>query len=153
MIVLCDSEYRAREGDDGQLQGGHFEKDIILTCVRWYVAYPVSYRQLEEMMQERGVMDRKSKRPFFARAAAASPQPSARLPRAACRDTMLGAKAPGRPAQAPRYPGQSIGHTVRMGSRPSQCCAAAAMRSNIRPLGPLLSDSSTTVPGWPAVAR
>ena len=25
-----------------------------MTCVRWYVAYPLSYRQLEEMMQERG---------------------------------------------------------------------------------------------------
>ena len=36
-------------------KGVHFEKDIILTCVRWYVAYPLSYRQLEEMMQERGV--------------------------------------------------------------------------------------------------
>ena len=23
--------------------------------VRWYVAYPISYRQLEEMMSERGV--------------------------------------------------------------------------------------------------
>jgi putative transposase len=33
----------------------HLERDIILTCVRWYVAYPLSYRQLEEMMQERGV--------------------------------------------------------------------------------------------------
>src|ERR687883_298396 len=28
---------------------------IILWGVRWYVAYPISYRQLEEMMQERGV--------------------------------------------------------------------------------------------------
>ena len=36
-------------------KGAHFEKEIILTCVRWYVAYPLSYRQLEEMMQERGV--------------------------------------------------------------------------------------------------
>ena len=36
-------------------KGVHFEKDIILTCVRWYVAYPLSYRQLEEMMQELGV--------------------------------------------------------------------------------------------------
>jgi putative transposase len=26
-----------------------------LTCVRWYVAYPLSYRQLEELMQERGI--------------------------------------------------------------------------------------------------
>ena len=36
-------------------KGGHFEKDILLTCVRWYVAYPLSYRQLEGKMQGRGV--------------------------------------------------------------------------------------------------
>ena len=36
-------------------KGCHFEKEIILWGVRWYVAYPISYRQLEEMMQERGV--------------------------------------------------------------------------------------------------
>jgi putative transposase len=35
--------------------GSQFEKDIILWGVRWYVAYPISYRQLEEMMGERGV--------------------------------------------------------------------------------------------------
>jgi putative transposase len=29
-------------------------KEIILTCV-WYVAYPLSYRHVEELMQERGV--------------------------------------------------------------------------------------------------
>jgi putative transposase len=33
----------------------HFPKDMILVCVRWYVAYPLSYRQVEELMQERGV--------------------------------------------------------------------------------------------------
>jgi putative transposase len=32
-----------------------FEQDIILTCGRWYLAYPFSYRNLEEMMTERGV--------------------------------------------------------------------------------------------------
>ena len=36
-------------------KGSHFEKEIILWGVRWYVAYPISYRQLEEMMEERGV--------------------------------------------------------------------------------------------------
>jgi putative transposase len=36
-------------------KGAHLERDIILTCVRWYLAYPLSYRQLEELMQERGV--------------------------------------------------------------------------------------------------
>ena len=36
-------------------KGHRFEKNIILLCVRWYLAYPLSYRNLEEMMEERGV--------------------------------------------------------------------------------------------------
>ncbi|NPD69873.1 IS6 family transposase (plasmid) [Lichenicola cladoniae] len=36
-------------------KGSHFERDIILWGVRWYVAYPLSYRQVEEMIGERGV--------------------------------------------------------------------------------------------------
>ena len=32
-----------------------FPIDVILVCIRWYVAYPLSYRHLEEMMEERGV--------------------------------------------------------------------------------------------------
>ena len=38
-----------------EFKGSHFEKEIILWGVRWYVAYPLSYRQLEEMRKERGV--------------------------------------------------------------------------------------------------
>src|SRR5262245_64392770 len=37
------------------LKGAYFVQVIILTCVRWYLAYPLSYRQVEELMQERGV--------------------------------------------------------------------------------------------------
>jgi putative transposase len=37
-------------------KGSQFEREIILWAVRWYVAYPISYRQLEEMMGERGVI-------------------------------------------------------------------------------------------------
>src|SRR5512142_2950963 len=33
----------------------HFEADIILLCVRWYLRYSLSYRDLEEMMRERGL--------------------------------------------------------------------------------------------------
>ena len=33
----------------------HFEGEIILLCVRWYLRYALSYRDLEEMMQERGL--------------------------------------------------------------------------------------------------
>jgi len=36
-------------------KGTHFVQDIILTCVRWYLAYPLSYRHVEELMQDRGV--------------------------------------------------------------------------------------------------
>ena len=36
-------------------KGSHFEKEILLWGVRWYVAYPISYRQVEEMRGERGV--------------------------------------------------------------------------------------------------
>jgi putative transposase len=32
-----------------------FPIDVILVCIRWYAAYPLSYRHLEEMMEERGV--------------------------------------------------------------------------------------------------
>jgi hypothetical protein len=38
-----------------EFEGSHFERDVILWGVRWYVAYPISYRQMEEMMGERGV--------------------------------------------------------------------------------------------------
>lgn len=31
----------------------HYLLDVILTCVRWYVAYPLSLRHLEEMMAQR----------------------------------------------------------------------------------------------------
>jgi transposase-like protein len=36
-------------------KGAHFPKEVILTGVRWYAAYPLSTRQVEELMLERGV--------------------------------------------------------------------------------------------------
>ena len=33
----------------------HFEPEIILLCVRWYCRYQLSYRDLAEMMRERGL--------------------------------------------------------------------------------------------------
>ena len=33
----------------------HYPLEVMLTCVRWYVAYPLSLRHIEEMMRERGV--------------------------------------------------------------------------------------------------
>lgn len=33
----------------------HFDREIIILCVRWYVSYKLSYRDLEEMMYDRGI--------------------------------------------------------------------------------------------------
>jgi transposase, IS6 family len=36
-------------------KGRHFEKELILFCVRWYLQSPLSYQQLSEMVTERGM--------------------------------------------------------------------------------------------------
>jgi len=36
-------------------RGRHFEDRIIVLCVRWYLRYSLSYRDLEEMMAERNL--------------------------------------------------------------------------------------------------
>ena len=36
-------------------KGMHFPLEVILVCIRWYAAYPLSYQHIEEMMKERGV--------------------------------------------------------------------------------------------------
>jgi len=36
-------------------KGRHFKKIIILMAVRWYLAYSLSYRNIEELMAEHGI--------------------------------------------------------------------------------------------------
>ena len=33
----------------------HFQEDIIMMPVRWYLSYSLSYRDIEELMLERGI--------------------------------------------------------------------------------------------------
>ena len=35
-------------------RGRHFAEEIIVLCVRWYLRFSPSYRDLEELMTERG---------------------------------------------------------------------------------------------------
>ncbi len=35
--------------------GRHFQGEIILWAVRWYCKYGISYRELQEMLAERGI--------------------------------------------------------------------------------------------------
>ena len=37
------------------IQRLHYPLDVMLVCVRWYAAYPLSFRNIEEMMIERGI--------------------------------------------------------------------------------------------------
>jgi len=37
------------------LKGRHSDSSIIILCVRWYITYKLSYRDLRDMMAERGV--------------------------------------------------------------------------------------------------
>jgi putative transposase len=41
--------------EDRVFKGRHFDRSVILLCVRWYLAYNLSLRNLEEMMAERGI--------------------------------------------------------------------------------------------------
>jgi putative transposase len=56
-ILFQSSSYyslgSATEG--GVFKGRHFDRSVILLCVRWYLAYSLSLRNLEEMMAERGI--------------------------------------------------------------------------------------------------
>ena len=44
-----------RKGLVGVFDGRHFDREIIVLCVRWYLRYKLSLRDLVEMMAERGL--------------------------------------------------------------------------------------------------
>lgn len=43
------------ESLEGLFDGRHFDREIIILCVRWYLRYKLSLRDLVEMMAERGL--------------------------------------------------------------------------------------------------
>jgi transposase-like protein len=45
----------ARLDQDNSFKWRQYETEIILLCVRWYLRSSLSYRDLEEMMAERGL--------------------------------------------------------------------------------------------------
>ncbi len=40
---------------DKLFEGRHFDREVIVLCVRWYRRFKLSYRDLVEMMAERGL--------------------------------------------------------------------------------------------------
>jgi IS6 family transposase len=47
-----------RENRPALFRGRHFRSEVIVLCVRWYLRYPLSYRDLEEMMAEEMMAER-----------------------------------------------------------------------------------------------
>src|SRR5271170_6394562 len=43
-------------GLDELFEGRHFDREIIVLCVRWYLRFKLSLRDLVEMMAERGLL-------------------------------------------------------------------------------------------------
>src|SRR5471032_2144696 len=41
--------------DDELFKGRHFDREIIILCVRWYLRFKLSFQDLVEMMAERGI--------------------------------------------------------------------------------------------------
>ena len=42
-------------GLDELFEGRHFDREVIVLCVRWYLRFKLSFRDLAEMMAERGL--------------------------------------------------------------------------------------------------
>src|SRR5712691_795992 len=56
MLLPCEQQSIMREETMAvSFKGAHFPREIILMGVRWYGAYPLSTRHVEELMEERGV--------------------------------------------------------------------------------------------------
>ena len=72
MLVRCQETYREvlmralgklfGLGEDGRMSrfeelfaGRHFDAEIVVLCVRWYLSFKLSYRDLVSMMSERSI--------------------------------------------------------------------------------------------------
>src|SRR5215204_3938231 len=54
MILRAIAEKLKRRSKD-DFKGRHFEAPLILQAVSWYLRYPLSYRDIEELFRERGL--------------------------------------------------------------------------------------------------
>lgn len=55
IVTMVDNILCRGVGEYEMFKGRHFDQSVILLCVRWYLAYNLSLRNLEEMMAERGL--------------------------------------------------------------------------------------------------
>src|SRR5215204_4737714 len=54
-MILNALVERLKHRSKGDFKGRHFEASLILQAVSWYLRYPLSYRDIEELFLERGL--------------------------------------------------------------------------------------------------
>lgn len=54
MLIISDMNQPPPQASP-LFRGRHFDRSVIVLCIRWYITYKLSYRDLVEMMAERGV--------------------------------------------------------------------------------------------------
>ena len=55
-LLMSTSQMGKLKDIEGSFNGRHFDREIIILCVRWYLRYKLSFRDLAEMMAERGAL-------------------------------------------------------------------------------------------------
>jgi transposase, IS6 family len=54
-VILSAIAERLKRRSKDDFKGRHFEASLILQAVSWYLRYPLSYRDIEELFRERGL--------------------------------------------------------------------------------------------------
>src|SRR3954454_6326510 len=54
-MILSVIAERLKRRSKNDFKGRHFEASLILQAISWYLRYPLSYRDIEELFRERGL--------------------------------------------------------------------------------------------------
>src|SRR4051794_9400685 len=54
-MILNALAFKLKQKARGDFRGRHFEATLIVQAVSWYLRYPLSYRDIEELFLERGL--------------------------------------------------------------------------------------------------
>jgi len=54
-MILSAIAAKLKRRSRGDFRGRHFEAALIVQAVSWYLRYPLSYRDIEELFLERGL--------------------------------------------------------------------------------------------------
>ena len=85
-MILSAIAAKLKQRSKADFKGRHYEAALIVQAVAWYLRYPLSYRDIEELFLERGVeVDHSTLKPLGARLRAVDREAAAPISQAALR--------------------------------------------------------------------